>query len=132
MTSSTALPALTISIGEPDGSVMSCGLTQFCELVVLPTITDLETHLWHPHRQPGRCGNPDSPIDIELGGTAARADFFPDMSQRGCVSFFPPSERVHIYAVHDGRPLIISFHKGTFADLGSKGEAIIDSFRFLP
>jgi hypothetical protein len=146
--STESLPALTISIGEPDGSVTYClgyySLT--CERASLDDIEEIKELL--VTSQEVKCagvnGLHGSVIQWEttLGGEPAgamRLDSVHDVCRvsrgSGSMMFGGIRGSHHIvYTIHDGEPVILAFDRmtvETFAGIRRELPAILESFRFL-
>lgn len=141
-------PALTISLGDPDGSLTLCQPT--CEPMVATSLEEIEGALVSMMAEPDG-GAPDWPRlahgDVVLGGETGRFER-PDYLRRGdpeSVSLRPrfggssnclgcPDMRYQLYVLHNGRPLVLSFDYWTIAFEAISFDyfvEIIGSFRFV-
>lgn len=122
------LPALTISLGDPDGRVTLCQPS--CELIVATTLDQVQDALVSMMAR--TAGSPGWPRlahgDVVLGGESGRFER-PDYLRRGdpeSVGLRPrfgesngclgcPDMRYQLYVIHDGRPLVLTFDFWTVA-----------------
>jgi hypothetical protein len=125
-------PALTVSIGRPDGGVQICR-TAGCELVKATTLDQLDEVL---RAGPPELGRPERSADTVLGGVPARVDW---ISSGGTIWAPLPAFRYE-YTIHEGRPVVLAFDHwltncvdcgGQFRLTSSVLEEIIGSFEFL-
>jgi hypothetical protein len=140
-------PALTISLGDRDGSITVCQAR--CEQVEATTLEEIEAVLVSVMEAP----DPEPPGfprlvhgDVSLGGEPGRferpdylrrgdpedADLRPRMSGGNCLGC--PDMRYQLYVLHDGRPLLLTFDFWTVAFEAISFDyfrQIIESFRFL-
>lgn len=138
-------PALTISVGEPDGSVHSCQLDltvndsflrRECVEVVFTTLDDLGEHLISTTPEPVTFWQEEL-SEFSLDGHPARIErpSTPELCL-GCLRVF-----YHVYLIHEGRPVILTFDYWSVRTpewvpqvegIGQDFERILESFRFLP
>jgi hypothetical protein len=119
--------ALTISVGKPDGTFVVCNPTcreanDVTSLVDLrKAIRDLETVVHDTPRGPIEAHPTSSVVRgaITWGGEAAEFQRPQAVGDRQGAAY-------HIYALHDGRPVLISFGLTSYARVAE----IIESFRF--
>jgi hypothetical protein len=134
-------PGLTISIGNPDGSLFICH--ELCERVVVTTMDELEVALTSVMDQ--------GPIDevsgeLTLGGEAGRWER-PHYQQTGshgdlgigamtgggnCLGC--PDMRYQAFTFHNGRPIVLAFDYWNIAFERLETDYVaqmIESFRFL-
>ncbi len=137
-------PALTISIGEPDGSVSFC--VGRCRTVVATTLDELEAELVSLLSDAGSAGIEELHGEVMLGGEAGRFER-PDYANHGgpdsilgtggtsgsnCLGC--PGMLYQAYAFHDGRPVVLAFDYWTLAFERISSEyavQILESFEFL-
>jgi hypothetical protein len=138
-------PALTISLGNPDGSMTVC--QPVCRQVEVTTFDELEATLVSVMEAP----DPEPPGfprlvhgDVTLGGERGRferpdymgpgdpedADLRPRSKGGNCLGC--PDMRYQLYAFHDGRPVLLTFDYWTVAFEAISFDyfrQIIESFR---
>jgi hypothetical protein len=137
-------PGLTISIGEPDGSIFLC--QPRCEQVVVTSLDELEAAISSRYEEAGDAAPQEVSGTMQLGGEAARWEH-PDYRQGrafaelgigpmtgggNCLGC--PNMRYHAFTFHDGRPVVLAFDYWNiaFERLQTAYVAqIIESFRFL-
>lgn len=120
--------ALTISIGEADGTVRVCELEVSClEAAGQTSVRELEQTL---HSSPREAHWAEVHGDTQLGGEPARFER-PNTGGiiwAGYVAFH------HVYTLHHGRPVVLSFDYWSIQNELIDPETvdyIVDSFRFI-
>jgi hypothetical protein len=125
-------PALTMSIGRPDGGVQICR-TARCELVQATTLDELGEVL---RASPPELDRPEQRADTVLGGVAARVEWI----RTGSIIWAPVPAFRYVYTIHEGRPVVLAFDHWLNRCLGcgdqfkltnSVLDEIIGSFEFL-
>jgi hypothetical protein len=123
-------PALTISVGGADGTVLVCH-TSWCDEVVVGSLEELQEVLAETE---GGCGSSVSGLlhfDTRIGDIGARAML--RGSSGGCFVAESPGF-YYIYAIDEGRPVILAFDQVTAqfsAGNARDSQQILASFRLI-
>jgi len=127
-------PALTITMGQPNGTISLCGS---CAATVVTTLDNLqELVVSNPTAMDLP---PEKQVAINLGGEPGRSERAQiSNSCLGC-----PGAYYHVFTIHDGRPVVLAFDYWTvrFESMvvtpgnevpftGQMLDAILESFRF--
>jgi hypothetical protein len=129
------VPALTISYGEPDGSVFLCQSSATrCAEVVVQSLEDLEevlvsTPLIYAEALCGEdgCEEREPRGDLILGGEPAR---FEAAGIRNNGLGIPWAMH-HVFAIHEGRPVVLAFDYWIIRFENFPVDEVVESFRFL-
>ena len=122
--------ALTVSIGSTDGIVRDCAPGP-CSPVVATTIDELDAAITNTFSQEG-ANITTTNLEVTLDGEPARLAYV--TFSGGLIEAGPQFH--HLFAIHDGRPIVLSFDKYAYG-LGGQSddigwvESLIQGFRFL-
>jgi hypothetical protein len=123
--------ALTVSIGSTDGTVYDCAPSA-CRAIVATTIDELDAAIASGSNQTDTPEITTVDVDVTLDGEPARLEY---VTFGGGLIWAGPQFH-HLFAIHNGRPIVLSFDKyrhgmGGQANDISWVESLMDSFRFL-
>lgn len=139
-------PGLTISVGQPDGSIFLC--QPKCRRVVVSTLEELEAAISSRFEEAGDAAPPPPEVsgELQLGGEAGlfeRPGYEQDPAHSdlgiggmvwggNCLGC--PNMKYHAFTFHDGRPVVLAFDYWNIAFERLQTDyvaRIIESFRFL-